>query len=126
MDEQQLPEEHPHTCEERSYCAACDIDYWKAEAERLRKDVKLLETVGLEKEARISELKAEIERLRKVDEAHIDDMVCQATLKLRVFLATVARLTLAHEVIGDVACVPASRLGKALAIVDPEWWKAKP
>ena len=46
--------------------------------------------------------------------------------KLKAFFKQIAKLTSNHDVIADHACVTADKLGKALAKVDPDWWKGIP
>ena len=42
---------------------------------------------------------------------------------LETFFKEVVELTVNHDVLNDHAVVYPSRLGEALAKVDPEWWK---
>jgi len=43
--------------------------------------------------------------------------------KLKQFYKDIARLTSHHDLIDDHACVTADKLGKALAKLDPDWWR---
>lgn len=42
---------------------------------------------------------------------------------LRKFYLEIVNMTIAHDVIGDSACVTANRLSGALSKVDDQWWR---